>query len=115
MHGTLEKRISDATAFNSNAWTGGILGNMIWALASFTTGWAAFIISVSGIAVETAAGAPKKHPAKTPVADIEEAIQKQLDAAQAGAKAAIKSMSDRFTASGQQLTVSTAMRAMALR
>ncbi len=110
VHGTLEKRISDATAFNANAWTGGILGNLIWALASFTTGWAAFIFSVSGIVVVEAAGAPQKQPAKTPVADIEEAIQSQLDAAQAGAMAAIKSMSDRFTASGQQLTMSTAMR-----
>jgi hypothetical protein len=40
------------------AFSGSVLGNLIWATAAFTTGGGAFAVSIGGIAVATAATAP---------------------------------------------------------
>ena len=110
VHGTLEQRIKDATAFNSQALVGAVLGNVIWALASFATGGLAFAISLAGIATGTATQIPRSPSTKTPVADIEEAMYQQLDTVQQNARDGAQQLVDKATANGLQLTLADAMR-----
>jgi hypothetical protein len=111
VHGSLEQQIQAATAFNEEAWAGAILGNVIWALASFATGGAAFAISLAGIAVGAASAVPQGGTSKkTHVAEIEEKLYQQLDRVQDEVLKKAKERSDAAKANGYALTLDDVVR-----
>ncbi|MFI6324342.1 hypothetical protein ACIBG8_42935 [Nonomuraea sp. NPDC050556] len=65
--GAAQNGVADAVSTVSDtgwsAWAAALAGNLIWALACFETGGAAFIISLGGIAVGAVGTLPKNGPA----------------------------------------------------
>jgi hypothetical protein len=73
----LSKRIDDLESGSTKNFIFAVVGNIVWAAACFTTGGAAFAISLAGIAIGSVPAAPEKT--KSFIPDIQKLMENFID------------------------------------
>lgn len=104
----LLNELEDATSFNVAAFLTALAGNIIWAAACFNpAGAVAFTISMSGIAIATAAASGPKAPSK--LMQVKTGMQHQLDGLHANLKRQVARVTDAILAGDPDADIEAAL------